>query len=540
MVRKPLWVILAVLLLCPGVIRAQLVGDMIHAAVPLDDSRLTVVGKTAQYSFTSEALEELFTGVALQGFTSSDSLQGMVRFEETGRWGMWHTLYIVRSATDDAFLAAYRSVELRDATRFELRFSVTAGSDVTVLQAGTFDSRRDEGNPQYTPEKVEQGHNFVIVAPGLHPRREWGAEAFRGTPIPLNRPDYRFMTLHHTAGFAATTLAEGLDQVKRIQDFHQNGRGWSDIGYQFLMDQEGRIYQGRPFLNASVSFDDGPPLVQGAHVGGANTGNIGVSLMGCYHPAEGSNCRDEMTMAATDSLLTTVAFLSERYGVSPELMRGHRDFSQTSCPGDNNYVQLSSFRMRVAELLETGNAPLGIAALDARVDSIGVVSLRWTFQEDLGIQAFSIQRKVGESITTLAVRDIVEEGQLLDVVSGGQYEYLLVARGSRNREQVLAMASIEVNDPGQYVLAHNFPNPATDQATIRYFLQASGIVILRIFDLAGREVSRQEQSYKEKERWYTATVNTSELPSGVYYYQIQLEGFANTVFEASKSLVIVR
>ena len=160
----------------------------------------------------------------------------------------------------------------------------------------------------------------------LIPRAAWGAESFRGTPIPLNRPDYVNITFHHTAGFGALTLEEGLQQVKNIQDFHQNGRGWSDIGYQFVMDRSGRLYQGRPFLNNGVPFEEGPPLAQGAHVGGHNTGNIGVSVLGCYHPPEGSSCRDQMTPAALDSLLTMFAYLVERYGAPPENIMGHRDF----------------------------------------------------------------------------------------------------------------------------------------------------------------------------------------------------------------------
>ena len=526
--------------MAPALVRAQLVGDMIHNVVEVGTGQSAVSGKTATWSFASNSLPAPFTGIALQGMAASDSLQGEVRFDAQGQWGPWQALYIVRSATDEAFLAAWRTDSVVVAERFEIRFDVEAGSDVTILMAGTFDNRKDNAPEGEDPDLGLHTPYDVITAPRLRTRREWGADPFRGTPIPLNRPDYRYMTLHHTAGFAAVTLAQGLDQVKRIQDFHQNGRGWNDIGYQFLMDQEGRLYQGRPFMNPSVPFHIGPPLAHGAHVGGANTGNIGVSLMGCYHPSAGSNCRHEMTTTAIDSLLVTFAFLAERYGVAPQLMRGHRDFNATSCPGDNNYVQLPTFRAQVAELLITGNAPLGTAAMHARVDSAGVVNLRWAFQEDLGIEEFSIIRRVEEHLTTLMTYDEVSDGRLIDLASEGHYEYLLVARGNRNREQTLAMVSVDIHDPGRYVLAQSFPNPSSEEAVIRYFLPASGIVSLRIFDLAGREVSRLEESYKEEEQWHSAAVNTAELPSGVYYYQIHLEGFASTLHRSTSPLVVIR
>ena len=529
-----------VLLLLPAVARAQLVGDLIHEAVELETARTTVTGKTALWSYASVAVDSAFTGVALQGLTSSDSLHGSVRLEEGGQWGEWQDLYIVRSATDDAFLAAWRSGEVQRATRFELRLAIEAGHDVTILLAGTFDSRKD----QQDAEALQQDQAFqsgdVITAPRLYTRRDWGAEPFRGTPVALARPNYRYMTLHHTAGFGAVTLAQGLDQVKRIQDFHQNGRGWSDIGYQFLMDQEGRLYQGRPFLNPSVPFSLGPRLAHGAHVGGANTGNIGVSLMGCYHPPEGGTCRDEMTAAATDSMLVTFAFLAERYGVSPQLMRGHRDFSSTACPGDNNYVQLPSFREQVAELLITGNAPLGQAAMHARADSAGVVVVRWAFLEDLGIEEYSVIRKMGEQVVTLTTSDEVADGQIADLASAGHNEYLLVARGNRNREQILASVEIDVHDPGRYVLAQSFPNPASREAVIRYYLPAPGVVTLRIYDVNGREVSRLEESYRDEEQWHSTVVDTSGLPSGIYYYQLHLEGFVDTLHRDASPLVVIR
>ena len=535
-----LYVALCVLAFMAQGARAQLVDDLIHAPLSVEAPLTQTIGKVALYTFASNAIEVPFTGIALQGFAGGDSLRGEVRFWEQEVWGAWHELYVVRSATDDAFLAAYRGEDVRMATRAELRITVEAGRTVEIVHAGTFDSRRDTQPPEDGWGIPDAAQDFSIIAPRIYRRRDWNAEPFRGTPIPLNRPSYNYMTLHHTAGFGATTLAEGLEQVRRIQDFHQNGRGWRDIGYQFLMDREGRLYQGRPFLNESAPWDLGPPLAHGAHVGGANTGNIGVSLMGCYHPAEGSNCRDEMTQPAIDSLLTTFAFLSERYGVSPELMRGHRDFSQTACPGDNNYVQLSGFRTQVADLLVAGNAPLGTAALYVRMDSVGVVVLRWAFQDDLGIDEFDIQRKVGESVTTLTTRDTVEDGQIVDGGRAGAYEYLLVARGSRNREQILASAAIEIHTPGHYVLAQNFPNPATDRTTVRYFLRQPGIVKLNMFDVAGRQVTTLEESYREEDVWHSISLDTSDIPSGVYYYQIQLEGFAGTVFNAANPLIVIR
>ena len=159
------------------------------------------------------------------------------------------------------------------------------------------------------------------------------------------------MTLHHSAGWAATTLEEGKAAVKSIQEFHQDGRGWSDIGYHFLVDMGGNIYQGRP------------ETVLGAHVGGANTGNIGVCILGCYHPPETSiSCYDEMTYSSEQSLIQLYAWISDTYGVEPKLLKGHRDyFGTTSCPGNNVWAKLPELRSEISLFIMYGFQPTRFA-----------------------------------------------------------------------------------------------------------------------------------------------------------------------------------
>ena len=166
-----------------------------------------------------------------------------------------------------------------------------------------------------------------------------------------NHPYFNKMTLHHSAGWAATTLEEGKAAVKSIQRFHQDGRGWSDIGYHFLVDMGGNIYQGRP------------ETVLGAHVGGANTGNIGVCILGCYHPPESSiPCYDEMTYNSEQSLIQLYAWISDTYGMEPKILKGHRDyFGTTSCPGNNVWSKLPQLRSEISLYIMYGFQPTRFA-----------------------------------------------------------------------------------------------------------------------------------------------------------------------------------
>lgn len=165
----------------------------------------------------------------------------------------------------------------------------------------------------------------------VHGREEWGAQLPREayTPhVPVK------LTLHHTAGNTTSTLEQSLREVRFIQDFHQNGRGWNDIGYHYLVDSLGNVFAGRP--------ED----AVGAHVRNGNTGNVGVSMIGYHHPPKDQPV-SAATLAAVEKLLRA---LSLDWRIAPAELRGHRDFgSGTSCPGDLGYAELPGLRSRLSQ-----------------------------------------------------------------------------------------------------------------------------------------------------------------------------------------------
>ena len=124
------------------------------------------------------------------------------------------------------------------------------------------------------------------------------------TPLPLS-------TLHHAAGFSASDLADGKVQVKRIQRLHQEGNGWADIGYHFLIDAAGTMYQGRPYTQ-DISLVQKPTLVIGVHVAGHNTGNVEICLLGCFHPeTNASTCNDVLPIGRSSVSAAVCLLLCE-------------------------------------------------------------------------------------------------------------------------------------------------------------------------------------------------------------------------------------
>lgn len=193
--------------------------------------------------------------------------------------------------------------------------------------------------------------------PYIVPRSEWGADEalVRHPPVYAAEVDRAFV--HHTAGPNGYTREEAPGIVRAIMAYHVEANGWSDIGYNFLVDRFGTIYEGR-----AGGMD---AAVVGAHAGGFNTFATGVALMGTYTTAT-----PEPVMI--DALAEVLAWKADIHHFHPQQVdqatsggstryvedtvvtldniSGHRDVSLTTCPGDGSYALLPEIRDRVREL----------------------------------------------------------------------------------------------------------------------------------------------------------------------------------------------
>lgn len=212
-----------------------------------------------------------------------------------------------------------------------------------------------------------------VGAPPIVSRLAWGAnESIRRAP-PVYAPAVRFAIVHHTAGRNEYTRAEAPAIVRAIQLFHVQGNGWNDIGYNFLVDRFGTIYEGR--------FGGIDRNVVGAHAMGFNTGSVGIALIGSYGDTAPSAAAREaiarllawrLDLAHVDptGLLTLLSSGSERYprGVPVTLraVSGHRDTGLTECPGDELYARLD-------ELARSARRAGGDKLFDPSVETSGQI-----------------------------------------------------------------------------------------------------------------------------------------------------------------------
>ncbi len=211
----------------------------------------------------------------------------------------------------------------------------------------------------------------IANAPPIIPRLSWGADESIRRANPQYAPAIHFAVVHHTAGTNDYSPAQSAAIVRGIEVYHVKGNGWNDIGYNFLVDKYGQVFEGR--------YGGVDKAVVGAHSLGFNDGSVGVAVIGDF----GSS---QVTAAAKRSLeqllawrldvahvdpLSTITWLSggnPRFPTGlPVILRaisGHRDTNYTDCPGNALYAQLPQIAKDVTAL----GGPKLYAPLATRVE----------------------------------------------------------------------------------------------------------------------------------------------------------------------------
>lgn len=209
--------------------------------------------------------------------------------------------------------------------------SLQGGARVVVVTATPSADATPEGRPPIVPRE-----DWGALPPNHQAARESGfysvfnPAGWRVYPGDL-RDSYQTVVIHHSVTY------EGDDErtLLAIQNLHREDRRWADVAYHYFVGKTGTIYAGR-----DVS-------VRGAHVGGYNTGSLGVCLLGNF-------MTENPSAAQLDATKQLIRWASASLGLTH--LAAHRDFNAgtTQCPGDKLAVHLPS-------LAAEGNLSLGTA-----------------------------------------------------------------------------------------------------------------------------------------------------------------------------------
>src|SRR3954454_4047165 len=201
----------------------------------------------------------------------------------------------------------------------------------------------------------------VSGAPPIQPRAAWGAEDCVPREPPVHG-DVQVAFVHHTVSANDYAPEEVPSIVLSICRYHRNSNGWNDIGYNFLVDKYGTIWEGR-----AGGIDQ---AIVGAQAQGYNSHSTGIAEIGTHSdvpatpatldaiarlirwklPLHGAPTQGTVTLTSGGGSLNRY-----KSGTPVTLNRisGHRDGDSTSCPGDALYAQLPDLRTRVGNVQPT-------------------------------------------------------------------------------------------------------------------------------------------------------------------------------------------
>ena len=207
---------------------------------------------------------------------------------------------------------------------------------------------------------------LALPASGLtiNPRSAWGSN--HPPKGPLASEDVKFLIVHHSASHNGYTSSDTPNILRGWFNFHTGpDKGWNDIAYNFIIDSEGVMWEGR---QGSLA---------GAVAGDATGGNQGYTQLVCLI---GDFNTGLPTTAALNSLGGMLAWLADKHGVATSpgseilftskgsnrwpagtgvttaTIAGHRDMSKTSCPGNNLYSYVVSGLMADVEAVRGGGS----------------------------------------------------------------------------------------------------------------------------------------------------------------------------------------
>ncbi|MFC8834188.1 peptidoglycan recognition protein [Streptomyces griseoincarnatus] len=201
----------------------------------------------------------------------------------------------------------------------------------------------------------QQAKPYIGPRPSIVTRRGWGADESLREKSFVYTSKVKAAFVHHTASGNSYSCSQAPSLIRGFYRYHTKSLGWRDIGYNFLVDKCGRIYEGRAGGVAKP--------VKGAHTMGFNSKTTGIAVIGSYGSKKPSS-------KAVKAVARLTAWKLGLHGMNPKkktsltsgggnlyakgkkvkmkVISGHRDGFNTSCPGGKLYKKLGSVRTKAA------------------------------------------------------------------------------------------------------------------------------------------------------------------------------------------------
>ncbi|MDD5731419.1 MAG: NBR1-Ig-like domain-containing protein [Patescibacteria group bacterium] len=309
--------------------------------IPSKTLEKTISVDKGEYISAVEKNDFAFTGIASKW---SNGFGNVAIFLRTGKsentLGAWALLNPENGKDNNDWI--YGEVYNSDSDQY-LQYKIDfSGNDIGKNFKINFNFFNTSGQTGITKISLDNSG----LGPKIISRSEWGANESWMTW----KPEYdgpKAFVIHHTAGEEGAKVADQMSVVRNLYYGHAVSYGWGDIGYNYVIDVNGSIYEGR---------SGGGGVIAG-HTLGYNSGTIGIVLIGDY------NVRNLET-AQYDALINLIAYKSFQYGINPTgqvylknktipTIVGHKDLNATSCPGNTIYERIQDLRGKTDTKLKT-------------------------------------------------------------------------------------------------------------------------------------------------------------------------------------------
>lgn len=309
-------------------------------------------------------------------WAGSDALEAQVRTRKrSGSWSRWADLHSVGAhAPDDERVTATEPAYTGAADLLQLRLRGSA-PDLRVRFVRAQPTARVAGRLASRGRASRARAAQAGGPPAIIPRDAWGAAAVP----PRAAPSYGGVQLafvHHTATTNQYSAEDSAGIVLGICRYHRDSNGWNDIGYNFIVDRFGQVFEGR------AGGVDQPVI--GAQAQGYNAASTGIACIGDFNAiAQSPEAMDaiarligwKLTLHGAPVIgevtVVSAGGPSNRYRegtpVTFQRISGHRDANNTSCPGSLLHGQLAALRERAADHARPVSAlTLGVASTRLR------------------------------------------------------------------------------------------------------------------------------------------------------------------------------
>ena len=323
-----------------------------------------------------------------------------VKYRVKGVWSTWSKLELdLANTAIEGGRPGTESQWVGTADGVAVRVTASGNQTPVGLRVATINPGK---STSMTPVAFQPaaGLRTAATQPGIIMRSSWGANNSGTCDSPVYGPKTLGAVIHHTAGSNSYSKSESAGIVRATQAYHMDSRDWCDIGYNFLVDKYGQIFEGR---KGGIT-----QAVRAAHSGNGdvNEETIGVSMMGTF----------SSTTPSTEMKAAVVNLVGWRFslaaipakgtyslgGLTLNRIAGHRNVVSTECPGQKAYDWLSAsdgLRDRVATYLENNgssdtSAPTGLASTASTPTSL---TFNWNAVE--GAPQYRIQLSTSSSMS---------------------------------------------------------------------------------------------------------------------------------------------